>query len=73
MIWLAVVACGNMGLSIWLVRENRRYAQMAIAKHVGEYTTMVRAESKPKKTDKKKNEDSDAYHIWRNSSEGVSP
>lgn len=71
MIWLAVVACGNMGLSIWLVRENRRYAQMAISKHVGEYTAMVRSESKPKKADKK-NEDP-AYHIWRNPSEGVAP
>lgn len=70
MIWLALVALGNMGVSIWLVRENRRYAQMAISKHVGEYTAMVRAEAPQAKPAKKEKE---AYHTWRNPSEGVSP
>ena len=71
MIWLAVVALGNMGLSIWLIRENRRYVQMAVSKHMGEYAVVARAESKPKKNDKKSEDD--AYHSWRSPAEGVAP
>lgn len=72
MIWLAVVALGNMGVSIWLVRENRRYAQMAMSKHMGEYNSVVRAESKP--IVKKKSDDADNRRaIWRDSAEGVAP
>ena len=69
MIWLAIVALGNMGVSIWLVRENRRLTQMAIAKHAGEFKAMVRAEQ-PVKTKKKED---DAYHTWRTPLEGVAP
>lgn len=71
MIWLSIVALGNMGVTIWLVRENRRLVQMAIARHFGEYNAMVRAESKP--VSAKKKEEDNSYHTWRNPSEGVSP
>lgn len=69
MIWLALVALGNMGVTIWLVRENRRLTQMAMARHTGDFTAMVRAEKAPVK----KKEESNQYTNWRTPSEGVSP
>lgn len=72
MIWLAIVALGNMGVTIWLVRENRRLTQMAMARHTGDFTAMVRAESRPVTKEKKKNEE-DNHHIWRIPAEGVAP
>ena len=69
MIWLAIVALGNMGVTIWLVRENRRLTQMAMARHTGDFTAMVRAEKAPVK----KKEESTQYTNWRTPSEGVSP
>lgn len=72
MIWVAIVALGNMGVSIWLVRENRRLTQMVISKSGTEFATMVRAEtSVTRKKKTKKAEES--YHTWRNPSEGVAP
>lgn len=72
MIWLAIVALGNMGVVIWLVRENRRLTQMTISKHTGDFSAMVRAErSLSAKKEKKKEEE--AYHTWRLPSEGVAP
>jgi hypothetical protein len=72
MIWLAVVALGNMGVVIWLVRENRRLTQMAVSRHTGDFTAMVRAERQPPAAKKPKKEDDD-YHTWRIPSEGVAP
>ena len=72
MIWLAVVALGNMGVAIWLIRENRRLTQMVVARHTGDFTAMVRAETKPKKR-KADNDEEKSYSNWRNPSEGVSP
>ena len=71
MIWLAIVALGNMGVTIWFVRENRRLTQMAISRHTGDFTAMVRAERPP--VVKKRESDNDEYTVWRNPSEGVSP
>ena len=75
MIWLAIVALGNMGVAIWLVRENRRLTQMVVAKHTGDFTAMVRAERQPavNKKVKKNDDDNDSYHTWRSSAEGVAP
>jgi hypothetical protein len=70
-IMLSIVALGNMGVTIWLVRENRRITQLAISRHTGDFTSMVRAEKTP--ASKKKKEDDDAYHTWRYPSEGVAP
>lgn len=69
MIWLAMVALGNMAVVVWLVRENRRLTQMAISKHAGEFSSMIKAEKPAKKTSKKE----DAYHTWRSPLEGVAP
>ena len=70
MIWVAILALGNMGVSMWLIRENRKLTLMAIAKNSTEVASMLRADSvKPKK----KKEEKDAYHTWRNPSEGVAP
>lgn len=71
MIWLAIVALGNMGVTVWLVRENRRITQMAMARHTGDFTAMVRAEQRP--AAKKEREDDDLHHNWRNPLEGVNP
>ena len=72
MIWLAIVALGNMGVSVWLVRENRRITQMAMAKHTGDFTAMVRAEKTP--VAKKRRDDDDEQHPgWRYPVEGVNP
>jgi hypothetical protein len=73
MIWLAVVALGNMGVVIWLVRENRRLTQMAVSRHTGDFTAMVRAERQPPAAKKKSKKEDDDYHSWRNPSEGVAP
>ena len=73
MIWLAVVALGNMGVAIWLIRENRRLTQMVVARHTGDFTAMVRAESKVVKKRKADDEEEKSYSNWRNPSEGVSP
>jgi hypothetical protein len=73
MIWLAVVALGNMGVVIWLVRENRRLTQMAVSRHTGDFTAMVRAEKQPTPAKKKPKKDDDDYHTWRLSAEGVAP
>jgi hypothetical protein len=72
MIWLAIVALGNMGVVVWLVRENRRLTQMAISKHTGDFTSMVRAE-RPISAKKQKKQEEEAYHTWRSPSEGVAP
>lgn len=72
MIWLAIVALGNMGVTIWFVRENRRLTQMAISRHAGDYTAMVRAE-RPAAAVKKREQDDDSHSVWRTPSEGVSP
>ena len=71
MIWLAIVALGNMGVTVWFVRENRRLTQMAISRHTGDFTAMVRAE-RPAVV-KKREPENDDYTVWRNPSEGVSP
>lgn len=71
MIMLSIVALGNMGVTIWLVRENRRITQLAISRHTGDFTSMVRAEKTP--ASKKKKEEDDGYHTWRYPSEGVAP
>jgi hypothetical protein len=73
MIWLAIVALGNMGVAIWLVRENRRLTQMVVSKHTGDFTAMVRAERQPVVNKKTKSDDDDNYHTWRSSAEGVAP
>jgi hypothetical protein len=74
MIWLAIVALGNMGVTVWLVRENRRITQMALAKHTGDFTAMVRAEKSVVKTKPKSDNDSnDARWSWRDPLEGVAP
>lgn len=73
MIWLAIVALGNMGVTIWLVRENRRITQMALAKHTGDFTAMVRAEKALKAKPKKDQDDQDGHWSWRNPVEGVAP
>lgn len=72
MIWLAVVALGNMCVTIWLLKENRRYIQMTISRHAAEYATMVKADAPVKKT-KKKVEDEEIHSGWRSPSEGVAP
>ena len=72
MIWLAIVALGNMGVTVWLVRENRRITQMAMARHTGDFTAMVRAEQRPV-AKKDRDDDSDLHHNWRNPVEGVNP
>lgn len=72
MIWLAIVALGNMGVTVWFVRENRRLTQMLISRHTGDFTAMVRAERHPVAPKKREDRD-DEYHTWRNPSEGVSP
>lgn len=72
MIWLAIVALGNMCVAIWLVRENRRLTQMVVAKHTGDFTAMVRAE-RPAPTKKKREEEENTYHTWRFPAEGVAP
>lgn len=71
MIWLAMVALGNMGVSIWLVRENRRLTQMALARHTGDFTAMVRAERTVSK--RKKDDDDSVFSLPRIPAEGVSP
>jgi len=71
MIWLAIVALGNMGVTVWLVRENRRITQMAMARHTGDFTAMVRAEQRP--VVKRDRDDEDIHHNWRNPLEGVNP
>jgi hypothetical protein len=71
-IMLSIVALGNMGVTIWLVRENRRITQLAISRHTGDFTSMVRAE-KTLTSKKKKNEEDDSHHTWRYPSEGVAP
>lgn len=70
MIWLAMVALGNMGVSIWLVRENRRLTQMALARHTGDFTAMVRAE---RLAPRRKKEDDSVFSLPRIPAEGVSP
>jgi hypothetical protein len=72
MIWLAIVALGNMGVTVWLVRENRRITQMALAKHTGDFTAMVRAEKALKPKPKSEKED-DQHWSWRSPVEGVAP
>ena len=72
MIWLAVVALGNMGVAIWLIRENRRLTQMVVARHTGDFTAMVRAETRTVRK-KRSEEEEKSYSNWRNPSEGVSP
>lgn len=72
MIWLAVVALGNMGVAIWLIRENRRLTQMVVARHTGDFTAMVRAETRAVRK-KRSEEEEKSYSNWRNPSEGVSP
>jgi hypothetical protein len=71
-IMLSIVALGNMGVTIWLIRENRRITQLAISRHTGDFTSMVRAEKTPA-SKKKKKDDEDVYHTWRYPSEGVAP
>ena len=44
---LSIVALGNTGVTIWLIRENRRITQLAISRHTGDFTSMVRAEKTP--------------------------
>ena len=44
---------------------------MAISRHTGDFTAMVRAERPP--VVKKREPDNDDYTVWRNPSEGVSP
>lgn len=74
MIWLAIVALGNMGVTVWLVRENRRITQMALAKHTGDFTAMVRAEKAVVKAKPKSdNDENDSRWSWRNPLEGVAP
>jgi hypothetical protein len=68
---LSIVALGNMGVTIWLIRENRRITQLAISRHTGDFTSMVRAEKTP--ASKKKKEEDESYHTWRYPSEGVAP
>lgn len=72
MIWTAIVALGNMGVTIWLVRENRRLTQMAMARHTGDFTAMVRAEKTPAKPKTAERGD-EAHHTWQNPIEGVAP
>jgi len=72
MIWLAIVALGNMGVTVWLVRENRRITQMALAKHTGDFTAMGRAEKALKPKPKAEKED-DQHGAWRHPVEGVAP
>lgn len=72
MIWLAVVALGNMCVTIWLLKENRRYIQMTISRHAAEYATMVKADA-PVKKPKKKTEEEQTHTSWRVPSEGVAP
>lgn len=74
MIWVAIVALGNMGVTIWLVRENRRLTQMAMARHTGDFTAMVRAERKVVNNVKRDDDDYDKpIYSWRNPVEGVNP
>lgn len=74
MIWLAIVALGNMGVTVWLVRENRRITQMAMARHTGDFTAMVRAEKAPvKPKDRSPHEENKPVSSWRNPLEGVAP
>lgn len=72
MMWVALVALGNMGVTIWLVRENRRLTQMAMARHAGDFTAMVRAERRPVAA---KQEDSgeSKHYLPRIPAEGVNP
>jgi hypothetical protein len=72
MIWMAIVALGNMGVTMWLVRENRRLTQMAMARHTGDFTAMVRAEQRPVAKKRVDNEDDLPYN-WRTPLEGVNP
>lgn len=72
MIWLAIVTLGNMGVTVWFVRENRRLTQMLISRHTGDFTAMVRAERQPS-APKKREESDDSYHTWRQPFEGVTP
>ena len=71
MIWVALVALGNMGVTIWLVRENRRLTQMAMARHAGDFTAMVRAERRPVTT--RSDESMDKHYLPRIPAEGVNP
>lgn len=73
MIMLSIVALGNMGVTIWLVRENRRITQLAISRHTGDFTSMVRAEKIPVSKKKKNDDGEEIYHTWRVPSEGVAP
>jgi hypothetical protein len=72
MIWLAIVALGNMGVTAWLVRENRRITQMAMSRHTGDFAAMIRAE-KPRPAKKKEKEADSPHHSWQNPLEGVAP
>lgn len=71
MIWLALVALGNLGGMMWLIRENRRLTQMTISKHTGDFTAMLRAEHRPVK--KKKEKEDIMHSSWRNSDEASAP
>lgn len=72
MIVLSVVSLGLLGIIVWLVRENRRLTQMVIARHTGEYSSMIRAERVSLSKKEKKNKE-ESYHTWRIPSEGVAP
>ena len=46
---------------------------MAVSRHTGDFTAMVRAEKQPTPAKKKPKKDDDDYHTWRLSAEGVAP
>ena len=71
MIWLALVALGNLGGMMWLIRENRRLTQMTISKHTGDFSAMIRAERGFAK--KKKEKEDISHSSWRNSDEASAP
>lgn len=73
MMWLAIVALGNMGATMWLVRENRRLTQMAMARHTGDFTAMVRAEQARPVRKRDRDDDDDNHYSWRSPLEGVAP
>lgn len=71
MIWITLVAFANLGMSIYLLRENRKLTYAAIARHAGDLAILDRPARKRFKPNDSVDEKS--YTQWRIPSEGVGP
>lgn len=71
MIWMALVAFSNLGVSIYLLRENRKLTHAVIAGQAGDVPVPDRPSRK--KSRLAESRDEKPYTQWRIPSEGVGP